>query len=316
MIRNKQLLLPGSTDIMERKGAGEDYEDRYEKTGKKAKKDWDGDGEIEDDEDEDNENEDEDEEDKPKSKKKKTKKESFSYSNWRNELAEDLGTTPDTPEFDPAVDSPSMLDNQEKDQVKENSKIKNKVIINPTIQENIKKLQRNHLSTILEFVMDHFYDMGLSGKDIINIMEDTGDLAFYEYLLYSMDDGLYESHVNRRKFSPMHLAIIEEHLSNVVLNYGFNEWIDQLISEGYDISGYTINEMRKIYVNEQFLAEKSESQSQQRLFGLALAVKRGETSRDEVSKEVLDIVDKMSTAEIRKFAKTKRSGLPETKGGK
>lgn len=62
---------------------------------------------------------------------------------------------------------------------------------------------------------------------------------------------------------------------------------------------------------EAFLLEKSESQQQQKLFGLALSVVRGETPRSEVSKEVLDIVDGMSEKEIRKFAKTPHKGLPK-----
>jgi len=62
---------------------------------------------------------------------------------------------------------------------------------------------------------------------------------------------------------------------------------------------------------EAFLLEKSESQQQQKLFGLALSVKRGETPRSEASKAVLDIVDGMSEREIRKFAKTPHKGLPK-----
>lgn len=62
---------------------------------------------------------------------------------------------------------------------------------------------------------------------------------------------------------------------------------------------------------EAFLLEKSESQQQQKLFGLALSVVRGETPRSEVSKEVLDIVDGMSEKEIRKFTKTAHKGLPK-----
>lgn len=64
---------------------------------------------------------------------------------------------------------------------------------------------------------------------------------------------------------------------------------------------------------ENFLLEKAESEQQQKLFGLALSVKRGETPRSEVSKEVLEIVDGMSEAKIRKFAKTKHKGLPRKK---
>jgi hypothetical protein len=54
----------------------------------------------------------------------------------------------------------------------------------------------------------------------------------------------------------------------------------------------------------------AKSQQQQKLFGLALAVKRGEVPRSEASDEVLDIVDSMSEKKIRDFAKTKHSELP------
>ena len=61
------------------------------------------------------------------------------------------------------------------------------------------------------------------------------------------------------------------------------------------------------------LNEKAVSEQQQKLFGLALSVKRGQTPRSEVSAEVLKIVDKMSEEEIRKYAKTSHEGLPEKK---
>jgi len=53
------------------------------------------------------------------------------------------------------------------------------------------------------------------------------------------------------------------------------------------------------------------SQQQQKLFGLALAVKRGEVSPSEVSDEVKDIVDRMSEKDIEDFAGTKHAGLPK-----
>jgi dephospho-CoA kinase len=53
------------------------------------------------------------------------------------------------------------------------------------------------------------------------------------------------------------------------------------------------------------------SQQQQKLFGLALSVKRGETSRNEASDEVLNIVDTMSEKDIEDFASTSHSGLPK-----
>mgnify|MGYP002641671924 CR=1 FL=1 len=65
-------------------------------------------------------------------------------------------------------------------------------------------------------------------------------------------------------------------------------------------------------VNEQYkLLEKAESKQQQKLFGLALSVSRGETPRSGVSAGVLKIVDTMSEKEIRKFAKTSHDGLPK-----
>ena len=56
----------------------------------------------------------------------------------------------------------------------------------------------------------------------------------------------------------------------------------------------------------------AQSKSQQRLFGMALAVRKGELERSKVSKEVLDIVDgKMTNKEIEDFAKTKHKNLKE-----
>lgn len=52
------------------------------------------------------------------------------------------------------------------------------------------------------------------------------------------------------------------------------------------------------------------SKSQQRLFGMALAVRRGEIKRSDVNDAVLDIVNSdMTDKEIEDFAKTK--GLKE-----
>jgi hypothetical protein len=52
------------------------------------------------------------------------------------------------------------------------------------------------------------------------------------------------------------------------------------------------------------------SQQQQKLFGLALSVKRGETPRSEASDDVLNIVDTMSEKDIEDFAGTEHKGLP------
>ena len=55
----------------------------------------------------------------------------------------------------------------------------------------------------------------------------------------------------------------------------------------------------------------AKSQAQQRLFGMALAVRRGELKRSDVNDSVLDIVDSdMTNKQIEHFAKTK--GLKES----
>ena len=61
------------------------------------------------------------------------------------------------------------------------------------------------------------------------------------------------------------------------------------------------------------LEEKSVSQQQQKIMGLALSVKRGDTPRDKVSKDVLDMVDGMTKKELEDFASTKHKGLPKKK---
>lgn len=88
------------------------------------------------------------------------------------------------------------------------------------------------------------------------------------------------------------------------------EWVESLIEEGYDLSDWTMKELEEEY---NYLYEKAESEQQQKLFGLALSVKRGETPRSEASAEVLKIVDSMSEKKIRDFAKTPHSEVPKKK---
>lgn len=54
----------------------------------------------------------------------------------------------------------------------------------------------------------------------------------------------------------------------------------------------------------------AKSKAQQRLFGMALAVRRGELKKSDVDSDVLDIVNsKMTDKSIRGFAATKHKGL-------
>lgn len=68
--------------------------------------------------------------------------------------------------------------------------------------------------------------------------------------------------------------------------------------------------------NEEEINEKSVSKQQQKIMGLALSVKRGDTPRSEVSKKVLDMVDSMTEKELKDFASTKHKGLPKKKESK
>ena len=56
----------------------------------------------------------------------------------------------------------------------------------------------------------------------------------------------------------------------------------------------------------------AKSKAQQALFGMALAVRRGEMKRSDVDKSVLNIVDSdMTNKEIEDFASTKLKSLPD-----
>ena len=56
----------------------------------------------------------------------------------------------------------------------------------------------------------------------------------------------------------------------------------------------------------------AKSKAQQALFGMALAVRKGEMKRGDVDKNVLDIVDgDMTNKEIEDFAKTSHKSLPQ-----
>lgn len=56
----------------------------------------------------------------------------------------------------------------------------------------------------------------------------------------------------------------------------------------------------------------AKSKAQQRLFGMALAVRKKSLKRSEVNQQVLDIVDsEMTNKEIEDFASTKHISLKE-----
>lgn len=63
---------------------------------------------------------------------------------------------------------------------------------------------------------------------------------------------------------------------------------------------------------ESNLQEKAVSKQQQKIMGLALSVKRGDTPKSKVSKSVQKMAKEMSKKELEDFASTKHKGLPKT----
>jgi hypothetical protein len=59
----------------------------------------------------------------------------------------------------------------------------------------------------------------------------------------------------------------------------------------------------------------SVSKSQQRLMGMAYALKKGEMDPKEASAEVKELADSMTLAQLKKFAATKHDNLPEVVEG-
>jgi hypothetical protein len=63
---------------------------------------------------------------------------------------------------------------------------------------------------------------------------------------------------------------------------------------------------------ESNLQEKAVSKQQQKIMGLALSVKRGDTPKSKVSKQVQKMAKEMTKKELEDFASTKHKGLPKT----
>jgi hypothetical protein len=59
------------------------------------------------------------------------------------------------------------------------------------------------------------------------------------------------------------------------------------------------------------VTEKAVSKQQQKLMGLALSVKKGDTPKSKVSKSIKDMATKMSEKDLEDFASTKHKGLPK-----
>jgi hypothetical protein len=64
-------------------------------------------------------------------------------------------------------------------------------------------------------------------------------------------------------------------------------------------------------MGESYISEKAVSKQQQKIMGLALSVKRGDTPKSKVSKKVKDMAKEMSKKDLEDFASTKHKGLPK-----
>ena len=78
----------------------------------------------------------------------------------------------------------------------------------------------------------------------------------------------------------------------------------------------TIEDLKKVTTGskvtiETEVTEKAKSTQQQKIMGLSLSVKRGETPKSKVSKSVKDMANKMSEKDLEDFASTKHKGLPK-----
>ena len=62
---------------------------------------------------------------------------------------------------------------------------------------------------------------------------------------------------------------------------------------------------------ETSIQEKAVSKQQQKIMGLALSVKKGDTPKSKVSKKVKDMAKEMSKKDLEDFASTKHKGLPK-----
>jgi hypothetical protein len=81
--------------------------------------------------------------------------------------------------------------------------------------------------------------------------------------------------------------------------------------KGYDIKQNNDKTVTAIPMGEtEEINEKSVSKQQQKLMGLALSVKKGDTPKSKVSKSVKDMAKKMSKSDLEDFASTKHKGLP------
>jgi hypothetical protein len=112
-------------------------------------------------------------------------------------------------------------------------------------------------------------------------------------------------------------------LNESQINSLYSRLVEQVTKQtSYKVKGvpagkYTVSSDPKdptsvnlVSATEGEITEKSVSKQQQKLMGLALSVKKGDTPKSKVSKSVKDMAKKMSKSDLEDFASTKHKGLP------
>ena len=259
--------------------------------------------------------------------KKEKMKESF--SNWRQDLRE-------------------IVDEIETNKEIKEKKVNNKVTINPDFKESVEEIggtllemvEIDEVDYIVESVYDELLEEGYEEDDIEEALEYalTEAKVTFGHDTESPRDKMMKKAKGRLKFlgrkvgekigaaknSAQHQVAKAQ-----VSAYNKGREVAQTASDKVrkvrqsasnapqraksGVKSFVKRQAQKVVnrMSEETLNEKSESEQQQKLFGLALSVKRGQTSRSEVSDAVLKIVDSMSEKKIRDFAKTKHEGLPK-----
>ena len=127
----------------------------------------------------------------------------------------------------------------------------------------------------------------------------------------SQINGLHKRMVNTKKDISEQVTMVPGKPSYKIGEKGGTLPPNTTGSKGYAIKQNPDKTVTAIPMDENEMTEKSVSKQQQKLMGLALSVKRGDTSKSKVSKSVKDMAKKMSEKDLEDFASTKHKGLPK-----
>lgn len=123
---------------------------------------------------------------------------------------------------------------------------------------------------------------------------------------YLIESNGFEDFVNE-------LSLEEQSDADFIKNNSDAYSVDTMTPENKKIIKNDINTHKFDSANLQELEEEAKSKSQQRLFGMAHAVQKGELSPNKVGGAVKQIAKSVDFDDVEDFASTKHKGLPEKK---